>query len=87
MTVCIQGLHKWIVLTLEMGNICMGPLSLLKHVLGLLLFRKEAICMCKENAYVLCWAWLEETLFKEETKNIREILSAESFLALFLCLK
>ncbi len=27
---------------------------LYKHILGLLLFRKEANCMCKENVYVLC---------------------------------
>ncbi len=28
--------------------------SVKKNVLGLLLFRKEVNCLCKENAYVLC---------------------------------
>ncbi len=57
-----------------------------KNVLGLLLFRKEVNCMCKENAYVLCWTRLEETLFKEETKNIQEMLFCRKLSALFLCL-
>ncbi len=39
------------------------------------------------HMYEMCWSRLEETLFKEDTKNIREILSAEIFSALFLCLK
>ncbi len=35
------------------------------------------------HMYEMCWTRLEETLFKEDTENIREIFSEENFSALF----
>ncbi len=75
--VCVRGLDRWFVLTLEIENIytnmIWGSFSL---------GRKRIVRM-----YEMCWTQLEETLFKVDTKNIREILYAETFSALFLCLK